>query len=201
MTFLIDIGNVLLDFNFTPSFQALMDPDVTDGAERMERLIERKDEFEAGKIEVAEYRTWAMGVLGFTGPEEVFDKYWCEIFTPNQPMWNLCRRLKEAGHRLIIFSNTNALHGPYVLEKYPEFSLFDHLGFSYQIGSIKPEQAIFDHMCETYALVPEDTIYIDDLPANIEAGKRSGFSCFTYDSSSHSASLSGLAERLRFDSV
>ena len=192
MTFLIDIGNVLLNFDFTPSFEALMPAEVTDRQQRIARLIEKKDDFEAGGLSLQDYRSWAKDVLSFTGPDETFNQLWCDIFIANPPMWNLCKQLRKDGHRLIIFSNTNELHGPYVLGRYPDFEIFHHLIFSYQVGSIKPEPAIFDYATATYSLDPSETVYIDDLPANIAEGRRRGIHCFTYDSAQHERSLAGL---------
>jgi putative hydrolase of the HAD superfamily len=46
MTFLFDIGRVLLDFSFEPSLARLFPNDATDYSERMEKMLERKDDFE-----------------------------------------------------------------------------------------------------------------------------------------------------------
>ena len=195
MDFLVDIGNVLLPFDFVPSFRRLMPGGSGDAGAVFARLIERKDDFESGKMSVDDYVTWASGQLGFDGSRQEFIDAWCDIFTVNEPMWQLVESLKSAGHRLIIFSNTNGLHAPYVLERYPGFSLFDACIFSHEVGAIKPEQKIFDHALETYQLVPEETYYIDDLLPNIEAGQQNGFHCHHYSAEAHEALLDDLGQK------
>ena len=187
MTFLYDIGRVLLDFHFESSLARLFPERTPDVHERLERMLERKDEFEAGRIDVDSYTKWAMGVLETDATAEQFHHYWQRIFTPNEPMWECVRNLSAKGHRLILFSNTNAIHCPWVFEFYPEFSLFDGAVLSFETGFIKPEPEIYQHAVDKYDLVPGETLYIDDLPQNIATGKDFGFHCFQYDLKDHAS--------------
>ena len=127
----------------------------------------------------------------FQGDEKEFCQAWQEIFTPIPATWELARSLKNQGHRLILFSNTNAIHIPYCYETYPElFELFDEAVLSFEVGAIKPEPAIYEYAICTYDLVPERTIYIDDLVPNIVAGRDFGFVTHQYvhtDPSNHAA--------------
>jgi hypothetical protein len=50
MTFLFDIGKVLLDFHFEPSLASLLPSGTPDPERRLELLLERKDDFESGRI-------------------------------------------------------------------------------------------------------------------------------------------------------
>ena len=187
MTFLYDIGRVLLDFHFESSLARLFPERTPDVHERLERMLERKDEFEAGRIDVDSYTKWAMGVLETDATAEQFHHYWQRIFTPNEPMWECVRNLSAKGHRLILFSNTNAIHCPWVFEIYPEFSLFDGAVLSFETGFIKPEPEIYQHAVDKYDLVSCETLYIDDLPQNIATGKDFGFHCFQYDLKDHAS--------------
>lgn len=187
MTFLYDIGRVLLDFEFEPRLARLMPAGVEDGEARLARLLERKDDFEAGRIPADEWTAWCLEVLGSDADAQVFRETWQDIFTPNEPMWEVVRRLKEAGHRLILFSNTNAIHCPWVFEKYPQFSLFDEAVLSFEAGEVKPHAPIYEYAVDRHALVPEETLYIDDLAQNIETGKAFGFHCWQYDFNDHAS--------------
>ncbi|MDB6077050.1 MAG: HAD-superfamily hydrolase, subfamily variant 3, partial [Akkermansiaceae bacterium] len=64
MTFLFDIGRVLLDFDFESSLARLLPPGATDGLERMTLLLDRKDEFETGSIPDRDYIPWAIERMG-----------------------------------------------------------------------------------------------------------------------------------------
>jgi HAD superfamily hydrolase (TIGR01509 family) len=196
MTFLFDIGRVLLDFRFEPSLATLLPPGTSDAEERLARLLARKDEFEAGKIDVPIYVDWALEVMGSPASRAEFQTAWQRIFTPNEPMWQTVRQLAADGHRLILFSNTNAIHCPWIFEEYPELSLFEGAVLSHQTGAIKPQPEIYQYAISTYGLVPADTLYIDDLPDNIAAGRRFGFHCWQYDLHDHAAFESWLASHL-----
>lgn len=187
MNFLYDIGRVLLDFDFESSLSRLLPADCADPRERLERLLERKDEFEAGAIEVDPYINWALGVMGSTATSGEFRDAWRSIFTPNEPMWKCVRELAAKGHRLILFSNTNAIHCPWIFENYPEFSLFEGAVLSYEVGSIKPDAGIYTHALEMHGLDPAATLYIDDLPENIATGRAFGLHCWQYDLRDHAS--------------
>jgi HAD superfamily hydrolase (TIGR01509 family) len=187
MTFLFDIGRVLLDFDFESSLARLLPADCPDPHERLGHLLDRKDEFETGMIDPESYILWALGVLGSNATPDQFRHAWQRIFTPNEPMWQSVRQLCAAGHRLILFSNTNAIHCPWVFEEYPEFSLFHGAVLSFQTGHIKPQTPIYQHAVETHGLDPHNTLYIDDLPQNIATGREFGFHCHPYDIKNHAA--------------
>lgn len=187
MTFLFDIGRVLLDFHFEPSLAGLLPDGVADPAERLARLLARKDDFEAGRIGTDEYIDWAIGVLEADVTPERFREAWRRIFTPNEPMWEVVRRLHGDGHRLILFSNTNAIHCPWIFEEYPRFSMFHDAVLSFEAGAIKPQPEIYRHAIERHGLEPAATRYIDDLPENIDTGRRFGFRSHEYLMRDHGA--------------
>lgn len=197
MTFLFDLGRVLLDFDFEPSLSRLFPPGTPDASVRLNRLMERKDEFEAGRITVDDYVTWALEVLDSDISPAEFRDAWQHIFTPNEPMWECIRKLAADGHRLIIFSNTNGIHCPWVFEEYPEFSLFPEAVLSYQTGFVKPEPEIYHHAIREHGLIPEETLYIDDLPQNIATGRELGFRTWQYDMKDHAAFESWLSANLK----
>jgi FMN phosphatase YigB (HAD superfamily) len=196
MTFLFDIGRVLLDFDFVSSLSRLFPAGTPDPEARLVRLLDRKDEFEAGKIEVDAYIDWALGVLACDATPAEFIRSWQRIFTVNELMWRCVRDLVDQGHRLILFSNTNGIHCPWIFEYYPEFSLFEGAVLSFETGHIKPQPEIYHHAIEKYQLDPATTFYIDDLPENIQTGREIGFVCWQYDLKEHAAFEAWLTARL-----
>ena len=187
MTFLFDIGRVLLDFDFESSLARLLPPGTPDPAARLGRLLECKDDFESGVIHPDDYIAWALGVLGSAASPAEFRDAWRRIFTPNKPMWECVRKIASGGHRLILFSNTNAIHCPWLFEAYPEFSLFDDAVLSFETGHLKPRPEIYQHAVDSHALVADATCYIDDLAENIATGRQFGFHCWQYDLHNHPA--------------
>jgi putative hydrolase of the HAD superfamily len=197
VTFLIDIGRVLLDFDFESSLSRLLPANTTNPAERLHRLLERKDEFETGKIPVNDYIDWALGVLGSNASPDEFRHAWQQIFTPNEPMWRCVRQWAADGHRLILFSNINGIHCPWIFTNFPEFALFDDGVLSYETGFIKPQPEIYHYAIDHHGLIPAETLYIDDLPQNIATGRDIGFRCWQYDLHDHAAFETWLASNLK----
>ena len=197
MTFLFDIGRVLLDFDFQSSLARLFPPGTPDVTARLMRLMERKDEFESGKIDVDSYTRWALEVLETEATAAEFHDAWRDIFTPNEPMWRRVRQLKADGHRLILFSNTNVIHADWFYASYPEFHLFDDAVMSYLTGHVKPQPEIYRHAIGQHGLIPAETLYIDDLPENAAAGRAHGFLTWQYDLNDHAAFENWLSANLK----
>ncbi|MFD0894453.1 HAD family phosphatase [Luteolibacter ambystomatis] len=187
MTFLFDIGRVLLDFEYERSLEKLLPVDCEDRRGRLERLLERKDDFEAGKIPEDEFIDWSLERLESEATPDEFRSVWRSIFVPNAPMWQVVERLAEEGHRLILFSNINSIHWPWITEAFPRFSRFHGAVLSFEVGAIKADPVIYQHAIEAHGLVPEQTRYIDDLPANIAAGRKAGLRSWQYDLKDHAA--------------
>jgi HAD superfamily hydrolase (TIGR01509 family) len=187
MTFLFDIGRVLLDFDFEKSLVRLLPDRIPNPTERLSRLLERKDELEAGRIDVDTYTTWALDILGGEASPEEFHHAWQQIFTPNAPMWDCVRKLSADGHRLILFSNINGIHCPWIFKEFPQFELFHSGIYSFQTGSIKPQPEIYKYAIKNHNLDPADTLYIDDLPQNVAAGIEFGFRAWQYNLNDHAA--------------
>lgn len=107
----------------------------------------------------------------------------------------LLKRLKEQGYGIYGLTNWSAETIPLAYAKYDFFSLFDGIVVSGEEKIIKPDPEIFKILLERYNLTAEDTLFIDDSPANIEAARRLGFRTILFDDiekvSSKVAALTG----------
>ena len=185
MDFLFDIGNVIVHVDFISALKKLIPEDIDNPDIRLDRLLERKDEFEAGRLSHEDYFPWAAQTIGFKGELNEFMEAWVDIFSPNEPMSDVIQSLHSAGHRLILFSNINEPHIHFLQDEHPIFKCFTGGIFSYRTGHIKPEPEIYQLAINEYELDPERTAYIDDLPANIKGGKKAGFICHQYRADRH----------------
>lgn len=186
MDFLFDIGRVLLDFDFESSMRRLV-KDHEDGAlDRLMLAVEARDDFESGQVSPTDFVERSLQQSGVDAVPDSFIAAWQNVFTRNHPMWDAVSRLKASGeHRLILFSNTNAIHCPWIFTEFPELQLFDERVLSYKVGAMKPDPAIYEHAIKRFGLDPSRTRYIDDLPQNIETGIRFGFRSHLYQISQH----------------
>lgn len=186
-TFLFDIGRVLLDFDFESSLARLIPPGVKNAPERIYRVLQRKDALEGGQIDPIDFAEWALKILASDATPQQFYHAWQQIFTLNAPMWQCVRQLAADRHSLMLISNINAIHCPWIFTTYPEFTFFEHRILSFELGTLKPEPAIYQYAIDTHQLNPAETIYIDDQPQNIATGRSLGFLCWQYDLNHHQA--------------
>ena len=155
--------------------------DIDNPKERVQCILEKKDALESGLIAPEHYANWALKILGSHATIEQFYHAWQQIFTVNEAMWRCVHQLANQEHSLILISNINAIHCPWIFSAYPEFSYFKHKILSYQIGILKPEPAIYRYAIDHFKLDPKSTLYIDDMPQNIASGREAGFQCWQYD--------------------
>lgn len=85
---------------------------------------------------------------------------------------------KEHGKKLYILSNYPFEHYERNRREYSFFSLFDGAVISSQVHMLKPRFEIYRYLTDSYHLIPERTMFIDDNPANIEAALMMGWQGF-----------------------
>jgi putative hydrolase of the HAD superfamily len=87
---------------------------------------------------------------------------------------DLMYRVKAAGHRIFCLSNMPHETFAYLERTHGFWDAFEGMVISARIGHCKPEPAIYEHLLRTYGLKPSETVFIDDMPANIEAARTMG---------------------------
>jgi putative hydrolase of the HAD superfamily len=92
----------------------------------------------------------------------------------NQPMVDWAAALQRAGIRTAILSNMGDVIHASMQTQFPWLSGFDHLLWSYQLRLAKPDPAIFHHAVRQLGIAPEETLFIDDIPVNIESARAVG---------------------------
>lgn len=80
-----------------------------------------------------------------------------------------------------------------VLGGHRSLAFFDHLIFSAQLGVVKPERAAFEAAVEVVARDPQDILFVDDRPANVQGAIDAGLLAVRFTSASElRATLAGL---------
>jgi len=62
----------------------------------------------------------------------------------------------------------------YLKGKYTFFNVFSGMSISAEIGVLKPAAKIYNHLIENYNLDPQETVFLDDLKANVEGAESIG---------------------------
>ena len=116
-----------------------------------------------------------------------------DIFELNVPIVPVITRLRAAGHRLGILSNTNAAHWHFVSEgRYSVVrDLFDVYALSFEMRAMKPEPQAYERAAEIAGTRPDEIFYTDDHAENVAAATRAGFDAVLFTSALE------LAEQLR----
>ena len=95
-------------------------------------------------------------------------------------MHDIVAWLRIKGIRLFLLSNA----GNYLAEHHDHFSILDGFEaclFSAPLGMLKPDEKIYRHVCDTYRLVPEETLFIDDNAANVAGARAIGLHAYLFD--------------------
>lgn len=83
--------------------------------------------------------------------------------------------------RMLMLSNTNAIHFPYCHERWFTYKghtlddFFDHCYLSYELQHSKPEEEIFYDLLKGSGVRPEQCLFLDDGEMNVATAQRLGF--------------------------
>ena len=92
---------------------------------------------------------------------------------PNPPMEALLGELKEQGYRLFLMSNTSHRFRAFS-KNIPSVGYMDGIWISCECGYLKPEREAYVDFFRKMKIEPQESYFVDDSPANIEAGIRLG---------------------------
>ena len=84
-------------------------------------------------------------------------------------IYPLIEELKGLGYSIYLLSNASCRQPDY-WQRVPAAKFFDGTLSSYSVKLIKPMPEIYEKFFETFGLRREECFFIDDSPANIEAG-------------------------------
>lgn len=90
--------------------------------------------------------------------------------------------LRARGLRLFALSNFSTETFPAARRRFPFMDWFEHRVISGEIGLTKPDPRIYVHAIERCRLDPPRTVFIDDLPANVAAGRAAGLHALHFTS-------------------
>ena len=103
------------------------------------------------------------------------------IIRPNQGAVRWAEMLHREGFPLTLLSNMPLELSRHVSKFFPSLSTFEHLIYSCDYRSIKPELAIFRNCLELLKTDPQDILYLDDRAENVEAAAGLGINAVLFD--------------------
>ncbi len=186
-SYLFDVGNVILFFDFHKAAEKLAPDCELSAADGYAAVAELTPVMERGEITTEEFLGESISRVGYRGTPESFRRVLEDIFTPNAPMIDFIRQRKHEGCPLFLLSNTSEIHASFFEKTYDIFREFDGHIYSYEEGCMKPDRLIYQRVVDKLGVDPARTHYIDDLPENAAAGADFGFVSYLYSGTDHAS--------------
>ncbi len=182
-TIVFDLGGVLINLDK----QACIDAFRALGFAEVEQYLGEYEQqgifgkLEAGKISPAEFRNGVRSAMGQEVNDQEIDTAF-NAFLLDLPLYKLemLRELKKS-YRIVMLSNTNAIMFDFICdtifrqEGLTVHHYFDDIFVSHEMGCTKPNRYIYEQLIAKAGIVPEQTLYVEDSAANLEAAAPFGF--------------------------
>ena len=180
---LLDLGKVIVPFDFLIGYRALesrcgVSPDEIRARIRKTGLV---PQLETGLIEPQHFVDRLCSEIGVALSYPDFCEIWSSIFARQTLIPDSFLKQLHVNHKLVLVSNTNAIHFEMIRENYPLLRHFDALILSYQVRAMKPSPVIFEAAVEAAGCKPGECFFTDDIPEYAEGARRCGIDAVTFE--------------------
>ncbi len=138
--------------------------------------------FESGQVPPEQFVEQLCRVLDVQLEYARFCEIWNCIFLPDPLIPESLLEGLRRRHRLLLLSNTNAIHFPMVRGTYPLLRHFDDYVLSYEVGAMKPSPLIYAEAIARARCAPEECFFTDDIPEYIAGARLAGMDAVQFQS-------------------
>lgn len=177
-TLIFDFGDVFINLDKQGAMNKAL---ALFGLETFEDdMLQTNMKYEIGEISTTQFLEFYNSKFPETSKQDIIDA-WNYIIKdfPKYRFEFLKNLRKNNDYKLILLSNTNAMHINYITQNivfYEAFkSCFDAFYLSHEINLRKPNTDIFQFVIEQNNLNPETCLFIDDTKENTDTAKNLGF--------------------------
>ena len=173
---IFDVGGVLLDWNPGRILEAYY-PDPSERAAMKALIFHHADWLELDRGVLSEsILLERIGARARRPVPELANLFEVirDSLLPKRDSVALLAELAARGVPLYCLSNMPAGMFAHLRERFGFWTHFDGVVVSGMVRLVKPEAAIFEYLLDRYGLAAEDSVFIDDLPANVEAARALG---------------------------
>jgi glucose-1-phosphatase len=190
---IFDLGKVLIPFDWQRGYDAFASASPFPAEEVRRRIKDAGlfERFERGLVEPREVARRVSELLGLNVTFDEFQEHWSSIFFPEVIIPDEMLERLHARHRILMLSNTDAIHFNWVRARYPILRHFDGFVLSFQVGRRKPEPEIYQEAVLQAGCEPREIFFTDDREDNIEGALNAGIDAVQF------ASLAQLEQDLR----
>ena len=175
-SYIFDIGGVLVKYEHESVVQLLAGSGEYD-EEAIRALFDEELSYkvQTGRITAVDFFEKHIKRVMTDLTYEGWIKLHVDYFRINPEGFDLMLDLKKKGRKIYILSNLAEFHKVAIERKITGF--FDHSEYnflSYEMGYFKPEAGIYQGLIQKTGERPENLVFFDDLPQNIEGAKKAG---------------------------
>jgi glucose-1-phosphatase len=181
---IFDLGRVIVPFDFERGYTKLAPLCGIPAADIPGRIAPTGlvQLFESGGIEPRDFVRELSKHLNLDISYELFCEIWSSIFLPEtlipeSMLIGIARR-----HRLVLLSNTNAIHFEMVRENYPLMRHFHAYVLSHEVRAMKPHPLIYRRAIEAAGCFPEECFFTDDIADYVEGARGQGIDAVKFES-------------------
>jgi len=177
---IFDVGGVLLDYRWK---NMIMDYGYS------------QEQAEISGLRILDHPLWREMDRGTYTEEEVIEKYkemfpedtdMIDYFFSHMELLHITRpqlypeieKLFDAGYNVYILSNYSTRLFKTHTKDIPFIDKCQGVVVSCDVHMMKPEREIYDYILGKYNLDPSETIFLDDMPQNVEAARKVGIKAF-----------------------
>lgn len=176
-----DLGNVLSLVDETPAIRWFAERSGRPESDVFDAIFSpaQKAVYESGKITWPEQYEFACGRLKLSMPIGEFTEIFNSSLTPNKPIFPLVEEmlgLVQCG----VASNTSEPHWELERARLPFGTKLSPEGVSYRIGAMKPHHEFFAELCAIADVAPEEIVFTDDRPDNVEGAQTLGITALLF---------------------
>lgn len=180
---LCDLGGVLVELNWYEKMKRLFGSNKS-RSDIMNFWLSLKSvrKFESGKSGYDDFYNDFLSETGLQIEKKAFYEDFNDIIGDLKPdCISILNEIKDS-FTLAMLSNTNPLHTDIIRKNTKLFDCFDNLFFSYELGMVKPDREIFDHVAATLKTDPNKIMFFDDSKKNVTAALEAGFKAYEVQS-------------------
>ncbi len=183
-TIIFDLGKVIVPFDLNRGYSALA-PHCRYPLEEIPKRIASTDlvrRFEEGQVSNGDFVEQLSLLLNLKVDYQQFCEMWSSIFLPDTLIpEDMVERLRRR-YRLLLLSNTNAIHFEMIRANYSLLRHFHDFVLSYQVGALKPAPRIYQEAIRRAGCLPEECFFTDDVPLYVEAAREQGIDAVQFHS-------------------
>jgi len=171
---LFDLGGVLVELNGPPVRPEWRANELSTDSWLHWMSSQAVRQFESGEIGPDCFATRLVDEFDLLISEKEFMRHFVNwlagLYEDTQSLLKAVRPYYQLG----VFSNTNEIHWPRMMDEMRLAGYFDYYFASFEIGLLKPDKIAFEYVIRQIDVPADEILFLDDNQKNIDAARTCG---------------------------